>query len=165
MAETVGNPENWKNFITTMFTTMGTAAEMFGWNITDSFLQTMGFEHQEFVKVDYQGNIRQNGGFNRPDFAPPWQRHAAGGVYTKPTLLGNHLVAEAGYSEAIIPLKQSVLATMGAGMAAAYAGAGGRMGTTTVNNYYLNNAVVNQDREIQDKFVSLMNEIRRKGGM
>ena len=54
---------------------------------------------------------------------------------------------------------------MGAGMAAAYAGAGGRMGTTTVNNYYLNNAVVNQDREIQDKFVSLMNEIRRKGGM
>ena len=93
------------------------------------------------------------------------EQHAAGGVYTKPTLLGNHLVAEAGYSEAIIPLKQSVLATMGAGMAAAYADAGGTMGRTTVNNYYLNNAVVNQDREIQQMFTKLMNEIRRKGGM
>ena len=90
--------------------------------------------------------------------------HAAGGIFTKPTLLGRHLVGEAG-AEAIIPLKQSVLATMGAGMAQAYAGAGGIMGNTTVNNYYLNNAVVNQDREIQQQFVSLMSEIRRKGGM
>ena len=72
MTETVGNPENWKNFITGMFTAMDTAAQMFGWNLTDSFLQAAGLQgHQEFVKVDYQGNVRKNGGFNRPDFAPP----------------------------------------------------------------------------------------------
>lgn len=90
--------------------------------------------------------------------------HADGGVFTKPTLLGNgrHLVGEAG-TEAVIPLSQDVLASIGAGAAMAYAG--GSTTTTTVNNYYVNNAVVNQDKDIEDKFTSLMNDIRRKGGM
>lgn len=41
---------------------------------------------------------------------------------------------------------------------------GGADGSGT-NNFYINGAVVNQDAEMQRQFVSLMSELRRKGGM
>lgn len=160
MTEIVGNPENWKNFIGSLFTALQSASQMYGWNITDDILEQAGFGSVQFPGAQtFGGNVRQNGGWNA--MKPPWQ-HAEGGVFTKPTLLGRHLVGEAG-SEAIIPLTPEVLGQIGAA-ASAYS-ATTNNNTTTVNNFYINDAVVNQDKEIESQFIGLMNDIKRKGGM
>lgn len=143
--EFVGNPDNWANVATiigTLFNNMVDSA----WNASIGRFTGVQLNNGEFS-------------FQKPE------EHAEGGVYTKPTLLGGgrHLVAEAGYSEAIIPLTPDVLGQIGAA-AAAYS-ATTNNNTSTVNNFYINDAVVNQDKEIESQFIGLMNDIKRKGGM
>ena len=140
----VGNPDNWVSVLTIIGTMLNNAVDS-AWNASIGRFTGVQLNNGEFS-------------FGQPE------QHAEGGVYTKPTLLGNgnHIVGEAG-SEAIIPLTPDVLGQIGSA-AAAYA-ATTNNNTTTVNNFYINDAVVNQDKEIESQFINLMNDIKRKGGM
>lgn len=109
------------------------------------------------------------GGMNNRPVIP---RHATGYIATGPTLTNQGWIGEDGVEAvanwatggAVVPLTNKkymlpIADAIAEGMVAR--GAGGGM----VNNYYVNDAIVNGDKEIQAAFLNLFDTLTRKGAM
>lgn len=109
------------------------------------------------------------GGMNNRPVIP---RHATGYIATGPTLTNQGWIGEDGVEAvanwatggAVVPLTNKkymlpIADAIAEGMVAR--GAGGGM----VNNYYVNDAIVNGDKEIQSAFLNLFDTLTRKGAM
>ncbi len=122
-----------------------------------------------YVRTVEQKVKQATGGMNNRPVIP---RHATGYIATGPTLTNQGWIGEDGVEAvanwatggAVVPLtnKKFMLPIADAiadGMVARNGGAG------TVNNYYVNNAVVNDDPAIQAAFLNLFAILEQKGAM
>lgn len=110
------------------------------------------------------------GGMNGVPVIP---RHAQGYIATGPTLTNQGWIGEDGVEAvanwatggAVVPLTNKRYMLPIADAIAAGMIERGVSGAATVNNYYVNDAIVNGDAEIQAAFLNLFDTLTRKGAM
>ena len=126
--------------------------------------------HELTLRSTIQGPNQATGGMNGVPVIP---RHAQGYIATGPTLTNQGWIGEDGIEAvanwatggAVVPLTNKRYMLPIADAIAAGMIERGVSGAATVNHYYVNDAIVNGDAEIQAAFLTLFDTLTRKGAM